>query len=338
MPDSSFVRAGIIGCGGWARYRYIPNLLDQQDTTRIVAVCEPSPDAYAAAAQIFRDHGLTPPPNEPDLDRFLAAYAGDLDAVFILTPHAFHHDHATACLEAGLDVLLEKPMVMNADQARSLIATRDRTGRHLVVAFQGSLSPQVRTAVTMLRSGDLGEMRSISATIWQDWHDKTGSTWRQQPELAGGGMLFDTGAHMLNTVADLAGQNFVEVAAWLDNRGTRVDIMGVIIGRLESGAYVTMHACGDTVPTCKSEIFVFCTHAILRTGAWGEMLDMQRHGNKTFRKVKVAPSKGPWEQFLLVRSGQITNPSPPEVGLRMAKLWDAVRASAAQNGAPVRAG
>lgn len=338
MPDSSLVRAGIIGCGGWARYRYIPNLLDQQDTTRIAAVCEPSPDAYEAAAQIFRDHGLTPPPNVPDLDQFLATYAAELDAVFILTPHAYHHDHATACLEAGLDVLLEKPMVMNADEARSLIATRDRTGRHLVVAFQGSLSPQVRTAVNMLRSGDLGAMRSISATIWQDWRDITTGTWRQQPELAGGGMLFDTGAHMLNTVADLAGQNFVEVAAWMDNRGTPVDIMGVIIGRLESGAYVTMHACGDTVPTCKSEILVFCTRAILRTGAWGEMLDMQRHGNKTFRKVKVAPSKGPWEQFLLVRSGQITNPSPPEVGLRMATLWDAVRASAAQNGAPVRAG
>jgi hypothetical protein len=43
-----------------------------------------------------------------------------------------------------------------------------------------------------------------------------------------------------------------------------------------------------------------------------------------------------WEQFLNVRSGRIPNPSPPEVGLRMARLWDAIRASAAQGGSIVR--
>jgi predicted dehydrogenase len=285
---------------------------------------------------VFKDHGVEPPPNQPDLYRFLADYGEKLDAVFILTPHKYHHEQAKACLEAGLDVLLEKPMVMNADEARSLIETRDRTGKHLVIAFQGSLSPQVRTAVKMLRSGELGELRSVSATIWQSWGSNTVGTWRQQPDISGGGMLFDTGAHMLNTVSDLTGQNFVEVAAWMDNRGRPVDIMGVVMGHLESGAYVTMQACGDTIKTCKSDIYVFCTQAILRTGAWGERLEMQRQNRKTFRKVPVAPSKGTWEQFLLVRSGQIENPSPPEIGLRMAKLWDAIQASARQGGVPVR--
>jgi predicted dehydrogenase len=92
----------------------------------------------------------------------LAEYGDHLDAAFIVTPHAGHHDHARACLEAGLDVLLEKPMVMNADEARGLIETRDRTGRLLVVAFNGSLSPQIRTAARLLRSGELGELLSIS--------------------------------------------------------------------------------------------------------------------------------------------------------------------------------
>ncbi len=51
--------------------------------------------------------------------------------------------------------------------------------------------------------------------------------------------------------------------------------------------------------------------------------------------VKLPPSLGVWEQFLAVRAGEIPNPCPPEVGLRMAKLWDAIQASAAQNGVPV---
>ena len=56
------------------------------------------------------------------------------------------------------------------------------------------------------------------------------------------------------------------------------------------------------------------------------------------QKVPVPASLGVWEQFLAVRRGQMPNPSPPEIGLRMARLWDAIKASAAQNGAPVKCG
>ena len=112
---------------------------------------------------------MEPPPNQPNFDLLLAEYADQLDAVFIITPHVYHHYQATSCLEAGLDVLLEKPMVMNPQEAKSLIQTRDRTGQILVVAFQGSLSPQIRKAVSLYKDGDLGELQSISATVWQNW-------------------------------------------------------------------------------------------------------------------------------------------------------------------------
>ena len=324
----------MIGCGGMARH-HIPNMLQQQDTTRIAVVCEPSPDAYAATAALFEEAGLEPPPNEPNLEHLLADYAADLDATFIITPHVYHHDQTTACLEAGLDVLLEKPMVMNAAEARSLIETRDRTGKLLVVAFPGSLSPQIRTAVSMIRSGELGSLLSVSATVWQGWGPGTVGKWRQQPEISGGGFLFDTGAHMLNTVSDLVGEDFYEVAAWLDNYGRPVDTLGAVIGRLESGVLVTLHGCGEAIPSCSSDVRVFCSKAILQTGIWGERLKIQRHGRKQLRTVKVPPSLGVWEQFLAVRAEQIPNPCPPEVGLRMARLWDAIQASAAQNGTPV---
>jgi predicted dehydrogenase len=248
----------------------------------------------------------------------------------------YHHDQAQACLEAGLDVLLEKPMVMTAAEARSLIETRDRTGGLLVVAFNGSLSPQIRTAVDLLRSGELGTILSISAVVWQGWGPGTVGKWRQQPEISGGGFLFDTGAHMLNTVTDLAGQGFAEVAAWLDDGDRPVDVLAAVMGRLESGALVTLHGCGETIPTCSSDIRVFCSEAILDTDAWGRWLKIQRHGRKRFRTVRVPPSLGPWEQFLAVRNGEIPNPCPPEVGLRMARLWDAIRASAAKGGVPVK--
>jgi predicted dehydrogenase len=324
----------MIGCGGMARW-HVRAMLQQAETTQLTMMCEPSEDQYAQTAALFVEAGLAAPPNQPDLDRLLREHGDRLDAAFIITPHVLHHDQTIACMEAGLDVLLEKPMVMNAGEARSLIAARDRTGRLLVVAFPGSLSPQIRTASAMLRSGELGRLWNISATVWQNWGPLTAGTWRQNPVVSGGGFLFDTGAHMLNTIADLAGEDFVSVAAWLDDNDRPVDTRAAVMGRLASGALVTMNGSGEAIPSCASDVKVFCEKAILRTGVWGERLEIQRAGAKALRKVKVPASLGVWEQFLAVREGRVVNPCPPEVGLRMARLWDAIVASAARGGQTV---
>ena len=325
----------MIGCGRMARH-HIELMLAQAETTRIVVVSEPAAAAYAATCELFRAAGQEPPPNELDLDKLLHTYGPALDAAFIITPHAYHYAQATACLEAGLDVLLEKPMVISAAEAEGLMRTRDRTGRLLVVAFPGSLSPRIRTAVKLLRSGELGPILTIGGMAWEHWRTPNLGTWRQVPEIAGGGFFFDTGAHLLNTVADLAGEDFVEVAAWLDNRDTPVDILGVAMARLRSGALVSFTACGDTSSRSRSEIRVFCTQAIIQTGIWGERLEIQRRGSEEYQTVVVPASMGVWEQFLAVRKGDLENPCPPEVGLRMARLWDAIIASSAQDGRPVR--
>ena len=332
-PEQPRSRVGFIGVGSMARF-HLEGMLDRTDTD-VVAVCEPSPGALATAAELFTSRGLPVPPNEPDWTRFVATYADRLDAAFIITPHVFHYAQATACLEAGLDVLLEKPMVMTAEEATGLIDTRDRTGGLLVVAFPGSLSPQVREASRLLRSGELGEILNIDALAWQDWALGTTGTWRQDPAISGGGFLFDTGAHMLNTVTDLAGEEFAQVAAWLEDDGRPVDIRAVVMGRLASGALFTFNACGRAIPSCDSDIRVFTTGAVLRTGIWGERLELQRAGRAGLRKVRSVADIPVWEQFLNVRAGRVPNPSPPEVGLRMARLWDAIRESAARGGAVI---
>jgi predicted dehydrogenase len=333
-PTQPRTRVGFIGVGAMARFHLEQGMLDRSDT-EVVAVCEPSAAALATAAELFTRRGLAVPPNEPDWERFVATYADRLDAIFIITPHVFHYAQATACLEAGLDVLLEKPMVMTAAEATGLIETRDRTGRLLVVAFPGSLSPQVREASRLLRSGTLGQILNIDALAWQDWATGTTGTWRQDPAISGGGFLFDTGAHMLNTVTDLAGEEFAQVAAWLEDDGRPVDIRAVVMGRLASGALVTLNACGRAIPSCDSDIRVFTTGAVLRTGIWGERLELQRAGGAGLRRVRSVADIPVWEQFLNVRAGRVPNPSPPEVGLRMARLWDAIRESAARGGAVI---
>jgi len=150
------VRTTIIGCGGMARAHLNP-MIKMRDTTRIPVVCEPSAEQYATTAAVFKAAGCKPPPNEPNLRRLLREYKGKLDATFIITPHSCHHDQTKACLNAGLDVLLEKPMVMNATEARSLIRVRDRTRKLLVVdgqvAFVGGMNIANENAGKKFRGG-----------------------------------------------------------------------------------------------------------------------------------------------------------------------------------------
>lgn len=334
MPAAAPTRVGVIGAGLMARH-HLTTMLGRDDTV-VAAVCEPAVAAWGIAAGEFEARGLMPAPNEPDWERFLDRFGGSLDTVLISTPHALHHDQAAACLEAGLDVLLEKPMVMNTTEASSLIEARDRTGRLLVVAFPGSLSPNIREAARMIRSGEVGAILNVDAVAWQDWHTNSQGTWRQVPEMSGGGFLFDTGAHMLNTVADLVGEDVTEVAAWLVDDGAPVDLRGVVMARFASGGLITMNACGRAIPSLGSDIRVFCEGATMRTGIWGERLEIQRAGDADLVPMDAVATGTVWEQFLDVRSGRIPNPSPPEVGLRMAHLWDAIRASAARGGAIVR--
>lgn len=332
---ASRIRAGLIGCGEITAGFHLPNLLlDQQ--TEIVALCDPYLPSIEQVAKVFRAANRAIPPNESDLDKFLKEF--DLDVVLIATPHAMHHDQTVAAMEAGLDVLLEKPMVVNTREALSLIDARDRTGRTLVVAFPGSLSPLIRLASDSIRKGLYGDLLSVSATVWQNWGSNTAGTWRQNFALSGGGFLFDTGAHMLNTVADLVNQDFVEVAAWMDTLGRPVETLSVVIARLASGALVSLHGCGESIPACDSDVKIFCKEALLTTGVWGHSLSIQKSDELVPHEVPFPQEATVWETFLRVRSGQMENPSPPEVGLRMIRLYDAIRLSAQNGGQIVKIG
>ncbi len=140
---------------------------------------------------------------------------------------------------------------------------------------------------------------------------------------------------MLNSVVDIAGQEFIQVSALFRNTIESVEYSGVIIGKLESGAIVTLHGCGETIESCESDIRVFGTKKILTTGVWGKSLLIQSDGDSESKVFQDRTPTNVWDQFLSVRAGDIENPCPPEVGLRMARLWDAIRESASNGGRSV---
>jgi predicted dehydrogenase len=188
-----------------------------------------------------------------------------------------------------------------------------------------------------MAQGAIGRVTAISAWVHQGWKKGTTGAWRQNPEISGGGFLFDTGSHMVNTVVDLLGEDVTEVRAIMDNRGAPVEINSSVSAISRSGVVLSLAGAGDSVQ-CTSEVMVFGDRGVLRTGIWGECLFLKKADQKEFIPIPYLKSRGPWEQFLRVREGRMANPCPAEVGLRFAKLMDRIRRSAGPEHAAGRSG
>ena len=298
MPTTHPVRVGLIGAGLMARY-HLGDMLAREDT-EVAALCEPSEASFGIAARAFTERGLAVPPNEPDWERFVERFVPQLDAVAIITPHVFHSAQATVCLEAGLDVLLEKPMVVDAAEAEALIATRDRTGRLLVVAFTGSLSPQVRAAARMIASGKLGELLNVDARRLAGLADAHERDVAPGPRDVGGGFLFDTGAHMLNTVADIAAPTSSR-----SPRGWSTTAARSTSGRSSSPGSLGRARDDERVRSrvvVRSHIRRVCERATLRTGS-GATPRSPAEWRTRLSPVRSVKSRPVWEQFLAVAAG-----------------------------------
>ncbi len=325
------LKLAIIGCGIKAR-QYLETWIERSDL-EIVAVADLNEAALEEVNTITTAKQQTCPALFGDWQDMLTKIGNDLDAVYISSPHAWHAQQAVEALSANVDVLLEKPMVMTVNEAEQVIAAQKDSGKALVVAYQGGLSPLVHQLRNDVAANTYGELTSINACIWEEWATKYQHHWKQQPEISGGGFMFDTGAHMMNTVSMVCGAEFECISAFMDQRNYPVDAITTAIGRLTNGTLFTLHASGETIPVCESRIELFFTQAIVRLCAWGRWIEIERPG-KAIERREQESANNLMDIFQQVRAGEIDNPSTATQGLKMAKLWDAIKASAKANGQP----
>jgi predicted dehydrogenase len=128
-----------------------------------------------------------------------------LDVVSIATPNKFHKPLTIAALEADCHVLCEKPMAMNAREAREMLAAAETAGRRIMINFSYRFSEQSQALKDRVTAGELGEIY-FARTIW---HRRRGlprfGGWFGQKALSGGGPLIDLGVHRLDLALWLMG-------------------------------------------------------------------------------------------------------------------------------------
>ena len=334
MRDEGKPRVLVVGLRGQGS-KFIEQILDGPTGATITCLCDVLPHTYPNAAQFFQSRELQPPPYERDLDSALSRYGEQLDVAIIATPPVFHFEQSTTLLEAGLDLIVEKQMTETVYQAREIVRICKETGLTLSVGYQFNFSQAYRIAREILGSGEMGEIQAVQAAIWQNWKTLHSNEWRMNPEIAVGGFVYDVASHVVNAVCQMTGQELGAISAEFDHQGTAVEVNAAIRGRLRSRTPVSILAAGNTVPPCASEVRLYLSHGILRTNAWGEWLEIMPEGSTEWQRVDTGKDVGIWEQFLRVARGLAPNPSPPELGVRMAIIWDAIKRSADNHGAQV---
>jgi len=209
------VRVAILGCGGMAgaharRYKEnsdveIVALSDvsegpiQKFIERHLADYEPKPKVYTDAARMYAE--------------------AKPDAVSIVTPHTLHFEHGMQALEAGAHVLMEKPMVTESAQAHELAKKVKETGKIFTIGYNTPCTPEFRYLRQIVRNKELGKLETVTGWLTQDWKRGTTGTWRQDPKLSGGGQMYDSGAHLFNSLVWTVEQPIAEVLAFVDNLG-----------------------------------------------------------------------------------------------------------------------
>jgi predicted dehydrogenase len=325
------LKLGIIGCGVKAS-QYIATWIDRPDV-EIVSIADNNPNALTAIKQLAKEKSKIVPFASENWQEMLEKTAEKINCVYICTPHAAHAEQAISALNLGLDVLLEKPMVTTVAEAKALQDAQQKSGKTLVVAYQGGLSPLVHQLKKDIELGTYGKLISISANIWENWADTYQGHWKQVPAISGGGFMFDTGAHLMNTTSMLCNQEFASISALMQNRGKPVDIVTAVMGQLTDGTLFTMQACGESIG-CSSRIECYFSQHIVRVCAWGRWIEIENSAGEISRSEQESVNNL-INIFQKTLKGEMENPSAIEQGLKMARLWDAIKGSAGNQGQAV---
>src|SRR5688572_4149505 len=111
----------------------------------------------------------------------------DIDAVYIITPNALHHDQAIRVAKAGKHVICEKPMAINAKEGQEMVEACKKAGVKLLVGYRLHFEPKTLEIVRLRKSGELGKPRFFQGL--SGFTINNPNLWRVNKSLAGGGSL-----------------------------------------------------------------------------------------------------------------------------------------------------
>lgn len=191
------LRYGLIGAGGNAEKKHIHGYLALSGVD-VVAICDID---YDKAARMAERHGVSKV--YKDYKEMIARE--NLDIVSIVTPNYLHAEITEYALVHGVHVHCEKPLSIGADEARRIVAARNKSGKKVMIGLNNRFTNEAVFLKKWIDEGKLGDIYSAKA----GWIRRSGipgrGTWFTEKARSGGGVMIDLGAHYLDLALYLMG-------------------------------------------------------------------------------------------------------------------------------------
>ncbi len=222
------MKIGIIGCGGIANGKHMP-AIKRNGNFEIVAVCDIIEERAVKAkeeygtenTQVFTDY------------KELLKIEG-IDAVYVLTPNRSHSFIAVDALNSGKNVMCEKPMAINTEEAKKMVAAAKESGKLLTIGYQSRYRADSTYVKAACEAGDLGDIYYGKAHAIRRRAVPTWGVFLNEYEQ-GGGPLIDIGTHAL------------DLTLWMMDNYEPESVMGSVYKKLGNQTN-TANAWGDWDP------------------------------------------------------------------------------------------
>jgi predicted dehydrogenase len=193
----------VIGCGSIAEIAHFPSIA-KTEGAKLLACCDINEEtARKAASKWEAEYFFT------DYKDMIEKISDKLDAVIIATPNNFHRNQSVAAANAGLHVIVEKPMTVMNTEAWDIVKACRANKVKLMVGCDRRFWIQHQWAKELITKGIIGNVLMARSSLHEHWHwyqnNVAKTDWRLHADIAGGAALPDTGAHAIDLLTWLVG-------------------------------------------------------------------------------------------------------------------------------------
>lgn len=227
------IKWGVIGSGGIARRRTIPEGLTKAENAKLISVFDINTEANNAVAKEFDAVA------SESMDALLKS---DIDAVYIASPVNLHLEQVIACAKAKKHILCEKPLGLTVAEAEKMADVCKKEGVKLGTGLMMRFLAQHQEALKIIKDGRLGKPVYGRAQL-SCWYPPIEGAWRQNPSLGGGGSLMDMGSHCIDLLEMFFGK-IKKLSCFINNsvHPYEAEDSAIVSLIFESGAMATVDA------------------------------------------------------------------------------------------------
>ena len=274
----------LIGCGAIADLFHIPALVKRPDLVRSLIVVDrdlaraKSVCAAIGAAEAVADHREVLP---------------RVQGVIIATPHRLHYPITMDAVRGGVHVLCEKPLAESASEVDEIVATAARQNVHVAVNHTRRLFASVRDIRRVIESGQIGELREIRYELGEPFQWPAATATYFGLKAGGRGVLFDTGAHIIDLVCWWMGGQPELVEYTDDSRGGTEAVAQVVLRLGNTTARVHL----SWLSKLRNEYSIVGTKGSIEGGVYEWSSYTLRDASGRERKVRTDISTRVWTDF-----------------------------------------